>query len=284
MSISKYLSNGIPIAEQAHLNGAFEKIKGLHLISFVDDDTARTQDVQRYHHMCVRNGIVGNFAVVTNYLNGENPLTDPNELLSYQDDGFGCLIHAWRQNSNQDPTSPDFHNYFVPQYRDIDKCRANELRGLRDMQDFKFNNYRLWITPNGVYDDEIRDLARFLGMKCLFSFAPADNNYTYNAFADPIDRYHIYRTAFSNTESNKAGTEAVKAQIDALMDDANGGWLIITTHFNEWRELTWDTTTDDKGEIGYSRFNVLAQYAVESGAKIVSLQEGISYIEPMMIN
>lgn len=281
MSIVKHY-NGIPVAETAHSNGSFEKVHGLHLISFVDDDTARTQDVQRYHHMCQRNGIVGNYAVVTNYLNGANPLTDPDALLSYEDDGFGCLIHCWRQNNNQDPTDPEFHNYFVPEFRDIEKCRVNMLRGLRDMQGIGFNNFRYWITPNGVYDEEIQDLARFLGVKCLFSFAPTDNVYTPNSFENPIDRYHISRSAFSNTDSTKAGIDAVKGHIDELMANPYGGWLLITTHFNEWRELTWDTTTDANGEIGYARFNTIAQYALASGAKIVSMQEGFSFIEPMM--
>ena len=279
MSIKHLTKAGIVIADQANFSAAsVEGIYGKKFISFVDDDTARTEDITRYHTMCDRNGIKGNFAIITNYLNGNSPLTDPATLLQYESEGYGCLFHAWRQNSSD-------HNYFVPENRDLASCYSNIVRGLRDMATHGFINYKYWISPNGVYDKDMQDLARFCGLKALFSFAPADGEYEYNHinYSPRIDRYHIHRTAFSNIDSNRAGIDAVKGYIDNLMD-SDGGWLIITTHFNEWRELTWNTAEDDKGVIGYERFNTIAEYSVASGAEIVTIPQGFSLIEPTLAN
>lgn len=242
------------------------------LISFVDDDTTNDTFVTKYYQACKHNGIVGNYAVMTKPI--ENGDTSVEKLLEYEGDHFGMLIHCYDQRGEDT-------NYWKPENRDLALCSANLAKGLRDMQSYGFVNYNYWITPYGVKDDEMVSLARTFGFKCLASYDDIYMNECGSA-----NRYQIKRISFrQNDDTYRSSMAGVKAIIDSLADSEFGGWLVITTHFNEWGSLSWDENVDSSGyPIGYSRFNELAQYAKSSGAKIVSFAEGFSYIEPYLIN
>lgn len=274
VSVNGTISN-IRITESAPNN---EKINHLssytvpYLVSFVDDDTTNDDYVTKYYQNCKHNGVVGNYAVMT--LPIDNGDTSANKLIAYENDGFGMLIHCHDQRG-------DATNYWKPENRDLTLCRENLAIGLRKMDELGFINFKYWVTPYGVKDAEMVSLARFFGLKCLASYDDIDANYTSN-----LNRYQIQRISFRPTDNTyRSSLAGVKSIIDGFKNSPYGGWLIITTHFNEWGNLAFDETLDSDGyPIGYSRFNELVEYVINSGCAVVPFQEGFSYIEPYLSN
>ena len=240
-----------------------------YIISFVDDDASSTTYVERYYNSCKRNGINGNYAVITNKLdNGE---TDPDLLLSYEDDGMGMLIHCSEQSYSLAPEWMD---------RDYDGCRKNLYKGMRAMQEKGFVNFRYWVMPYGYVNDDFKRIATDAGMKCMISSA----NLNYNNMGD-ADRYFIKRFSLDpvDTEGGKGKLAAIKTAIDE-MQNLPSCWLIITTHFNEWgSSVTWDATVDETGyPVGYERMNEIIQYAKASGAAVLTVPEAWRFYEPII--
>lgn len=239
-----------------------------YIISFVDDDASATTYVERYYNSCKRNGINGNYAVITNKF--ESGATDPDMLLNYEDDGMGMLIHCSEQSYSVAPEWMD---------RDYDGCRKNLYKGMRAMQERGFVNYRYWIMPYGYVNDDFKRLAVDAGMECMISSA----NFTYNDMAH-FDRYHIKRFSLNpvDTEGSKGNLAAIKTAIDE-MQNLPSCWLIITTHFNEWGSVTWNSTVDATGyPVGYERMNEVIQYAKASGAAVLTVPEAWRYYEPIL--
>ena len=78
--------------------------------------------------------------------------------------------------------------------------------------------------------------------------------------------------------------EKAKKLID-MFASSSGGALILTTHFADWSELTWDSTLDVSGyPIGYERFNELAQYSKKSGCQIMNFADAVSTLEPYFVD
>lgn len=236
------------------------------MISIIDDDTSGLSYVQRYHDACRHNGVFGNYAVLTKY--AEQNQTMKDTLLAYEDEGFGMLIHAYRQSS-EDP----WQNMGADEAK-ISQCRAVLAKGLRQMREFGFINYNYWVTPYGVKGPQIVRIAKELGVECLIS----TNNYRYNDMM-AYNPYYIKRVALHHNDSGKQSLKNtlsdVKSAIDAAAASNIGSWLIITTHFNEWSGLPWDDSSDENGyPVGYERFNDVVQYALKAGLDPVTFPEG----------
>ena len=272
-----YVANGMAVDSTIRILRIVEaqnqKMDVPHIISFVDDDASGETYVTRYYQTMMRNGIRGNYAVITNYW--DRGATDPDTLLAYEDDGMGMLMHCSEQSTS---LAPEWDA------KDYDKCRANMNKCIRAMTDAGFVNFRYWVTPSGVVDDGFRKIASDIGAKCLISSA----NWRYNRMCDS-DKYRIKRCSFNpyttgDDDPTRNGSMAnVKAWIDGLMD-MDSGWLLITTHYNNWDEYQiWDSTVDDTGyPIGYTRMNTLLQYAIASGASILTVPEAWHYFEPIL--
>ena len=235
------------------------------LVSFVDDDTSGLTYVQKYHDACRHNGVFGNFAVLTTF--SENSDTMKNTLLGYEDEGFGTLIHAYRQSSDDPWQSMGSNETRIAQ------CRAVLAKGLRQMREFGFANYNFWVTPYGVHSSAAVRIAKDLGVECLIS----TNNQRHNDM-QAFDRYFIKRVALRQDDTGDPNLHNTMADVKAAIDtcaSAGAGWIIITTHFNEWGDLSWDTTLDENEfPIGYERFNEVVQYALASGLTPVTVPEG----------
>lgn len=254
-----------------HIYSKFDYQMPKKLITIIDDDTPNNTAVQRYHDNCLHNGIKGNYAVITYHL--EHGDTDKDLLLSYEDEGFGMLTHCYNQSGYQDWNEGSTRN--------IDNCRENMAKGVRQMRGFGFTTYNYWATPAGLRDREIERLARYFGFRCMVTGFNADWNH-----ADKASRYFIKRLGYQPDDSDvKFSQQTVKDFIDKFMAHDGDGWLIITTHFDTWDTLTWDSTLDENGyPIGYERFNDLIQYAKAQGCEFVSFPEGFSFFEPYCID
>lgn len=245
-------------------------------ISFIDDDTTSDTYVERYFNACMHNGVKGNFAVCTaRYVNGTN---DVEKLQDYEAEGFDLCLHCDTQETYLYPTNAAY---------DAVLARKNYIRAINGFRTLGLvNTKNAWIIPYGSTNAENMKIAKDLGFDVAFS----TSGDTYNTPYDN-DVYMLKRTGLSSsgdvsddTNASELGTMArCKARVDELASDPDGGWLIITTHFNEWDDEAWNSTTDANGyQIGYSRFNDFVQYALSKGLTPISIGEGVSYIKPIL--
>lgn len=215
------------------------------MLSFIDDDTTNLSLVQLYHDTLEDIGIVGNYAVITSHLSNDNSLKE--ELLSYEAEGYGMLLHVNEQNG-------EGTDYFRPgTLRNFDACRQNLITGLRAMHNFGFLSGDNWVSPYGVNDPDLQGLAKSLNLKCLVSTlnnTPVIHNKT-NRYSIP--RYSL--AASFNIDIVKRGLEACE----------NGGWVLITTHANEWGNDTETIAT---------KISDIVTYAESIGFSVVNFEEG----------
>ena len=249
---------------------AKEPIKVPLIFSVVDDDTTSTEFVRKFYQNCKHNGIQGDYAVVTKQL--DDGLTSADNLLQYEQDGFGMLTHCYYQNGSQTPWWSSDANNYADKINDIAKC-------LRSMREYGFINYMYWIAPSGLHNGTMQKISRQVGFRCIAGAGFNNHNYL------NIDRYYIQRISLGENDEGDNSVDGVKTKIDACISEGCG-WIIIMTHFNEWENSsnTWDSTLDANGyEVGYSRFNEVVQYALSKGMRNVTFAEGFSYIEPNIL-
>lgn len=220
------------------------------MISFVDDDTSSMDLVKRYRDLFVSKEVVGNYAVMTKNLDEQEGLADL--LLQYEQEGFGCLYHCYYQRGDE----TRYWESGNPMY-DESLIKENFIRGLRDMERYGFLNYKHWITPYGVNDDFIRNLAKRHGMESLMTMSGATSNNSFISMAGNCDRYNIPRISVSS-QSNQDRT---KRLIDGCV--ADNGWIVIVTHAN-----TWGSGTDIDEKVAD-----IIQYSLESGMEVKAFPE-----------
>ncbi len=232
------------------------KRKGM--ISFIDDDTTSCKYVKDYHDIFEGTGVCGTYAVMTRRMTdgGTDPedssyhyrYDDEGELLellkTYEMEGFGMVLHCYWQNDTHEST-----RYFNVATRDIQKCRENMLRGLREYRELGFQNADLWVTPYGVQDTEIQNLAKELGLECLISMS---NNTIISE--DYRNRWCIPRYSISTTSDQDYLKEQMRTAVE------KGGWINIVTHVNSWISADYEMMKNKMREI--------IAYAKEIGLEI----------------
>lgn len=246
---SNIITNNIITLTGGHIATPFGNLrKRKPMVSFIDDDTTNATFVQRYHDIFANKNVLGGYAVETKNLDDNSGLADM--LLGYEQEGFACLYHAYYQ-------SGDATRYWIstdPSY-DEDLIKENFMRGLRSMREYGFSNYKYWVTPYGVNDKFIVDLAKNHGMECLLN---CPSIYAQEGFITPygnVSRWNIPRVIFGNYTNND--TWLHRAILGAK--EANG-WVIIVSHVNSWGDNVATMT---------SRLNDLIDYCVDEGLEIV---------------
>lgn len=232
------------------------KRKGM--ISFIDDDTTSCKYVKDYHDIFEGTGVCGTYAVMTRRMTdgGTDPedssyhyrYDDEGELLellkTYEMEGFGMVLHCYWQNDTHEST-----RYFNLATRDIQKCRENMLRGLREYRELGFQNADLWVTPYGVQDTEMQNLAKELGLECLISMS---NNTIISE--DYRNRWCIPRYSISTTSDQDYLKEQMRTAVE------KGGWINIVTYVNSW--------TSGDYEMMKNKVREIIAYAKEIGLEI----------------
>lgn len=243
------LQNAVETLTGQHIYTPFSRIKARGpMVSFIDDDTYWVDAVTRYHNVFSSRNALGGYAVIT-----ENMRTDPGTLqpadpnllpllLEYEQEGFSMLYHCHDQNG-------DDTRYWIkgnPSY-DEDRIRENFMTGLRDMATFGFSNYKYWVTPYGVNEKFIVDLAKENGMQCIMN---CPNAYSQVGFVTPygnVNRWDIPRVIYGKF-GGVLNTAAVNRHIDRAA--ACGAWIIVVSHANGWgRGYTPNEFDDGLGAI-----------------------------------
>ena len=232
------------------------------MFSIVDDDTVNDDYVTKIHDNCLHNGVVCNYAIITKNVTSES--TSVSKLQGYEEDGFGMLVHCYNQ----------LRVFRNDENRDIQEVRGNMARAIREIREMNLlNAERFWVTPYGVHDADIVSLGR-KWFDCLIT----TGSHAHNQLSD-YDPYYIRRVDLYADDSESTG-RMIDVKDAADVWAATGGWLIVTTHFKDWGNLTWDDTLDANGyPIGYARFNEMVQYLLAKGGTCVNFQEGFSYFK-----
>ena len=274
-AISNNLHTQIMTLTGGHISTPLAQInKRGPMVSFIDDDTWNLYCVQRYHDIFAAKGVVGGYALIT-----ENMVTNPSTLqpadpdllptlLDYEEEGFAVLYHCHDQNGANT-------RYWIkgdPTY-DQDKIKDNFMDGLRDMATLGFSNYKYWVTPYGVNDKFIQDLAKNHGMQCLFN---CPNKYEQQGFVAPsgnVSRWNIPRAIFGNYSYNDDLLHRVIQGAKAA-----NGWAIIVSHVNAWGADGSETNIT----LGNRLTNII-QYCIDEGLEIVPATVGFEEYRAMFL-
>lgn len=223
-------------------------IKKKAIFTVIDDDTSTLDYVKRYHDLCINLGIRGNFAVITSHTEESESLTA--KLLEYEEEGFGMLYHCYSQTPIWSWTSAF----------DLKECEKNYVKGKRLYHKAGFaSGSEFFIAPFGNNRTTVQDMVKRHGCEVLLS---TDNNIIIG-YDGLTSRYNIPRCSLGHNADRYPNftIEQLKAKIDeAYADD---GWIIITTHVNEW-----GTTTD-----GEQRFSEVVNYAKNKGLECKTFAE-----------
>lgn len=199
--------------------------------------------------------VKGCYGVITDYLDRDEELK--NLLLEYEEEGFGMLFHAKWQDTF----------YMNNENRDIVQAEKDYVQGVRRMREIGFYDFDYWVSPYGVTDDEIASMCKRHGAKCLLS--TSNNTFIRNNGFDGkskvVERYALPRCSMGYDDSQYPNFTLadLKAQIDNCVK--NKGWIIITTHVQQW--------ADTYGSIPDDRLREIIRYALNSGCEVKTFAE-----------
>ena len=138
------------------------------------------------------------------------------------------------------------------------------------------NILRFFQTPGGNVDDGVIRMLKEFGFEYGAGVARPDTDSI--SYIETMNRYDMHNFSLLPTDTQGRGVQNAKNAIDYLMA-SGGGVLCITTHFANWGDLVYDTTLDSNGyPVGYARFNEVVQYAIASGAQIMTIPEAYETI------
>ena len=222
------------------------------IITIIDDDTLNLSQIQTFHDCCVRNGIVGTYAVMTQCIVESNTL---NTLKEYEEQGFHMAYHCKIQEEYYRMQSDK---------RDLVQATQNFIKGYQKMTEFGLSDWKFWISPYGSNDADMQALAKKWGMNCLVSIGQK----TYESTKSDVSRFNISRVGFNQEDTGSVTFTELKT----IIDDAaiNNGWVLVGTHMN-----TWDSSK------GYDKFDELVTYAKSKGLKFMTLNEAFRIREPI---
>ena len=182
--------------------------------TLIDDDTSTDEYVDLYYNTCKENGVIGNFAVITEHLSE----TMTPKLKQYEKEGFTMLYHCHSQISDYSLTTRN------------QNALTNFVQGLREFNEAGFINCGAWVIPFGNSSRSIVELAYMYGFDGAFI-----TGNTIPAFSQRSP-YSIPRISVG--PSTKGGAYKSLDELKQIIDlyDGRNTWFIFTTHANSWDE------------------------------------------------
>lgn len=224
--------------------------------AIIDDDTNTTASVQKFHDICVANGVVGGYACEARHIERDSGLIAM--LQNYENDGFGCYLHCY----NQAAKAPNGKNAWDIVNRTDAVClkaaEADFNRGLRTLNGWGLLDAQtVWVVPGGVPDTDaarawVRDMSQRRGFRYAINADPKKP--ISMQYGQLNNRYNVPRYGLTSDPADN-NTAKLKAFIDSCV--ANGDSMIIMTHTGMW------SASDDAALT--VRFNEVVQYAISKG-------------------
>ena len=220
----------------------------------IDDDSPSADDMETFAALMENNGVQGTIACLTSVMNSHQNLK--SKLLELERRGHQIVLHGYTQNeAYKTAVNIGDENYKI--------AEDDFVHGLQDLISAGFVDCKFWVTPYGVSQKCLQQLARKWGMECLITTAKKEFNRTDGKFS----RYEIQRSGL-----NAADTGALsQAELIELADKCamENGWLLVNTHITDG----WDKD--------FTRINEFIFHCKEKGFEFMTLGDAWRVRKPI---
>ena len=220
----------------------------------IDDDSPSADDMETFATLLENNGVRGTIACLTAIMNSHQNLK--SKLLELERRGHQIVLHGYTQNeAYKTAVNIGDENYKI--------AEDDFVHGLQDLISAGFVDCKFWVTPYGVSQKCLQQLARKWGMECLITTAKKEFNRTDGKFS----RYEIQRSGL-----NAADTGALsQAELIELADKCamENGWLLVNTHITDG----WDKD--------FTRINEFISHCKEKGFEFMTLGDAWRVRKPI---
>ena len=203
---------------KCRINTLFAKATSKPICCIIDDDSPSATDMEIFAALMEENGISGTIACLTKVMDNNEDLK--TKLLELERRGHQVVLHGYTQNEA-------YRNASVIGDENYKVAEDDFVHGLNDLMSAGFVDYKFWVTPYGVAQDCLKNLARKWGMECLITTAKKE----YNGSDGKYSRYEIQRSGLNAGDTGTLTQEQLLALADQCAD-ANG-WLLINTHITD---------------------------------------------------
>lgn len=205
---------------KGRINTLFAKATSKPICCIIDDDSLSAEDMETFASLMEANGVSGTIACLTKMMETHDDLK--TKLLELERRGHQVVLHGYTQNeAYKNASTIGDANYKI--------AEDDFVHGLRDLMTAGFIDCKFWVSPYGVAQECLQDMARKWGMECLITTAKKE----FNGSDGKFGRYEIQR---SGLNADDTGT-LTQEQLLALADQCAyaNGWLLINTHIsNGW--------------------------------------------------
>lgn len=202
---------------KGRINTLFAKATSKPICCIIDDDSPSATYMEIFAALMEENGISGTIACVTKVMDENEDLK--TKLLELERRGHQVVLHGYTQNEA-------YKNASVIGDANYKVAENDFVHGLRDLMAAGFVDCKFWVSPYGVSQECMKNLARKWGMECLITSAKKD----YNGSDGKFSRYEIQRSGLNADDTGTLTQEQLLALADQCAD-ANG-WLLINTHIS----------------------------------------------------
>ena len=214
---------------KGRINTLFAKATSKPICCIIDDDSPSATYMEIFAALMEENGISGTIACVTKVMDENEDLK--TKLLELERRGHQVVLHGYTQNEA-------YKNASVIGDANYKVAENDFVHGLRDLMTAGFVDCKFWVSPYGVSQECMKNLARKWGMECLITSAKKD----YNGSDGKFSRYEIQRSGLNADDTGTHTQEQLLALADQCAD-ANG-WLLINTHISDGWNGNFTRITD----------------------------------------
>ena len=232
----------------------FKKATEKPICCIIDDDSPSADAMETFATVMESNGVQGTIACLTAIIDSQQDLK--SKLLELERRGHQVVLHGYTQNeAYKTAKNVGDANYKI--------AEDDFVHGLHDLISAGFVDCKFWVTPYGVSQKCLQQLARKWGMECLITTAKKEFNRTDGKFS----RYEIQRSGLNAADT---GTLS-QAELIELADKcaAENGWLLVNTHItNGWNN-------------DFTRINEFISHCKEKGFEFMTLGEAWRVHKPI---
>lgn len=232
----------------------FKKATEKPICCIIDDDSPSAEAMETFATVMENNGVQGTIACLTAIMDSQQDLK--SKLLELERRGHQIVLHGYTQNeAYKTAKNVGDENYKI--------AEDDFVHGLHDLISAGFVDCKFWVTPYGVSQKCLQQLARKWGMECLITTAQKEFNRTDGKFS----RYEIQRSGLNASDTGTLSQEELIALADKCA--VENGWLLVNTHItNGWNN-------------DFTRINEFISHCKEKGFEFLTLGEAWRIRKPI---